>query len=108
MAIARSDVDMGAWTFDVDALGEIVRIRDAKTAAPNWTTVFAYDALSRVTSRQDVAEGVTGTFVYGKSAASRNIGQLQSVVASDGNYWEAYTYDSVGRLSRRRIVSDAT
>ena len=105
---SRADVDMGSWTFDADALGEVLRIRDAKTAAPSWTTIVAYDALSRMTSRQDVAEGVTSTFIYGKTAASHNIGRLQSVAASDGSYSEAYTYDSVGRLSRRRIVADAT
>ena len=45
---------------------------------------------------------------HGSSATARNIGRLQSTSSSDGSYAESFTYDSVGRLSRRRIVADAT
>jgi RHS repeat-associated protein len=107
MVTSQTDADLGSWVYDVNGFGEILRIRDARTASPNWTTTLSYDALSRLTARTDVAENVTGTFAYGTSAASRNIGRLISVSASDGSYVESLTYDSAGRLSRRRVETDA-
>jgi RHS repeat-associated protein len=108
MKTAQTDIDLGKWTIESNALGEVVRYRDAKTASPAWTSVNTYDALGRLTSRQDVAEGVTATFVHGTSAAAHNVGRLQSASLSDGSYTESYTYDATGRLSRRRIVADGT
>jgi RHS repeat-associated protein len=103
---AQADMDLGSWTFETNALGEVTRVRDAKTASPNWTTVRTYDLLGRLTTRRDVPEGVTATFVHGSSASSRNIGRLESMALSDGSYSESYTYDTAGRLLRRRIAAD--
>ena len=39
----QTDMDMGAWTYLPNALGELEKIRDAKTVSPNWTTIIGYD-----------------------------------------------------------------
>lgn len=105
---AQTDMDLGAWTYKPNALGEVEYIRDAKTSAPNWTTVISYDKLGRMATRQDVAEGVTSTWTWGNSSDAKNIGRLASVAASAGGYSEEYFYDSLGRPQTTRIISDAT
>jgi RHS repeat-associated protein len=108
MKTSQTDMDLGAWTIESNALGEVVRFRDARTPGPGWTAVNTYDVLGRLTSREDVAEGVKSTFVHGSSAAAHNIGRLQSTSLSDGSYTESYTYDAAARLARRRIVAGGT
>jgi RHS repeat-associated protein len=100
MKMSTSDPDMGNWSYDYFASGELKSQTDAKAQ----TTAFAYDYLSRPLTRGE-PEGTT-TWTWGTSAASRNVGQLVSVAGP--GYSESYTYDSVGRLSNRRIVSDTT
>jgi RHS repeat-associated protein len=103
--IAMSDMDMGAWAYEYDSLGEMLKIRDAKTTAPAWTTVMAYDALGRMTSRQDVAEAVTSTWTWGTDGgAANNVGKLASLTTSDASYSESFTFDSVGRPSAKSIT----
>jgi RHS repeat-associated protein len=106
MKVSQADINMGSWSFQPNALGELTHIRDAKTAAPGWTTVIGYDALSRMTTRQDVAEGVTSTWTWGTNPAAREIGRLASL--SGGGYAESYSYDSAGRLSGRVITADTS
>lgn len=106
MLTGQTDMDRGSWTFLPNALGELRYIRDAKTAAPNWTTILNYDALGRMTSRQDVPEGATSNWVWGTSAAAKNIGRLASL--SGPGYSESYTYDSIGRPATTTITSDAS
>jgi YD repeat-containing protein len=91
---SRVDMDMGTWTYQVNALGEILKVRDAKTSSPNWTQTLTYDLLGRLATRRDEVEGVTSTWTWGNSSASKNIGQLASV--SGGGYSESYIFDSVG------------
>ena len=105
MLTSQTDMDRGAWTFQPNALGEITHVRDAKTGAPNWTTVIGYDALGRMTSRQDVPEGVTSTWTWGTSSAAKNIGRL-AALAGPG-YSESYAYDSLGRPQETTINADA-
>ena len=105
MLISQTDMDRGAWTFQPNALGEITHVRDAKTSAPSWTTVMGYDALGRMTSRQDVPEGITSTWTWGTSAAAKNIGRL-AALAGPG-YSESYAYDSLGRPQETTINADA-
>jgi RHS repeat-associated protein len=106
MKTSQTDLDMGAWTYLPNALGELAKLRDAKTASPNWTTIMTYDVLSRMTSRQDVAEGVTSYFTFGTSVNDRNIGRLQSM--SGGGYSETFIYDDYGRLETRGLILDNT
>lgn len=95
-----ADMDLGTRSYVYNALGERTSGSDGKGQSFSAT----YDTLSRTLTRVE-PEGTT-TFTYGNAAASHNIGRLQGV--SSPGYSEQYTYDSVGRLSNRQIVSDAT
>jgi YD repeat-containing protein len=102
---STTDTDLGAHSNTFDALGEITAYSDAK--GQNFSVL--YDALSRPTSRTE--PDLTTTWTWGSSAASFNIGKLQSVTAaSSATYSEAYVYDSKTRLSTKTIVipGDAT
>lgn len=104
MKLSMTDMDLGLWEYLPNALGEVTKIRDAKTSSPSWTTQFTFDALSRPLTRVE-SEGTT-TWTWGNSAGSYNIGHLASV--SGPGYSETLTYDNKARLSQRSIVTDAT
>jgi RHS repeat-associated protein len=106
MLTAQTDMDRGSWVLQPDALGQLRYVRDAKTAAPAWTTVMDYDALGRLISRQDVPEGVTSTWTWGNSAGAHNIGRLASL--SGPGYSESFAYDALGRPASKSVSSDAT
>jgi len=95
-----ADMDLGSRSYTHDALGEVTAYSDGK--GQNFSAIF--DALSRMTSRTE--PDLTTTWAWGNTAASFNIGKLASVssTASGGTYSEAYTYDSVGRLSNETIT----
>ncbi len=93
-----SDADSGAANYAYNSLGEQVRWTDAK----GQVLTAGYDALGRLITRSE-PEGVS-TWTWGSSAASRNVGRLQSKQGL--GYAEARTYDGVGRISARRITSD--
>jgi RHS repeat-associated protein len=105
---SASDMDMGTWTFTRDALGEKMAWTDAKGQSFSET----YDALSRPLTRNEPDYFTQWT--WGSSAASYNIGKLQSVCTGTGSsptsctgnpgYAESETYDSVGRQSQRTIT----
>jgi RHS repeat-associated protein len=101
MKTGQTDADAGTWGYQSNALGELEYIRDAKTTQPAWTTHMQYDALGRMTSRQDIAEGVTSTFEFGAVAADHNIGRLRKMEAP--GYSETYLYDDKGRLQKTTI-----
>ncbi|MES1190872.1 MAG: SpvB/TcaC N-terminal domain-containing protein [Steroidobacter sp.] len=109
-----TDIDLGAWSYTYDALGEVINYTDAKSQTFNTT----YDALSRPVTRSVTGENTT-RWTWGSSASAHEIGQLKSICndATTGGtgstcttptYKETYTYDSDGRLSNEQIVSDAT
>jgi RHS repeat-associated protein len=99
------DPDAGTWTYVPNAFGELVQLRDAKTASPAWTTQFTYDKLGRPLTRVE-PEGTT-TWTWGVSVGAKNIGRLASV-SSPGGYAEIYSYDSYGRPSEQRVTADGT
>lgn len=92
--VKEGDMDRGTRTYTIDALGEAVGSVDAKGQSFSNT----FDALSRPLTR--VEPGLSTTWVWGNSAASFNIGRLQSVssVSSEGTYQESYGYDLRTRL----------
>jgi RHS repeat-associated protein len=94
------DADLGERSNTYDALGELTAYSDAK--GQNFSVM--YDALSRPTNRTE--PDLTTTWTWGNTAASFNIGKLQSVVAASsvGSYSETYTYDSKTRLSNEQIT----
>jgi RHS repeat-associated protein len=103
-----TDMDLGAWSYTVDALGEVTGWRDAKTQSFAAT----YDALSRPITRTE--PDLFTQWTWGSIATNHNIGQLQSVCTGTGNtptnctgapgYSETETYDSVGRPYQRTIT----
>ena len=97
--VTSLDADLGARSNTYDALGELTAYSDAR--GQNFSAI--YDALSRPTSRTE--PDLTTTWTWGNTAASYNIGKLQSVSASSavGTYSEAYVYDSKTRLSNGQI-----
>ena len=103
-----TDMDLGTWTFTPNALGELDSMRDAKLQ----DTLFGYDKLGRMTSRTEV-EGTgiaTATWTWGlpadNTATEKVAGRLRVVVGL--GYSEVYTYDSLARLKRQEVNSDAT
>jgi RHS repeat-associated protein len=96
---ASTDMDLGARSYTLDALGEVTAYTDAK----NQNFATTYDALSRPLVRTE--PDLTTTWTWGNAAAGYNIGKLQSVSAagSNGTYSETYTYDSKTRLSVKSI-----
>jgi RHS repeat-associated protein len=104
MLTARTDMDMGSWSFTPNALGEVVSQTDAK----GQTTTFGFDLLGRLTSRTE-AEG-TSTWTWGtpahNTASNKYIGGLKSV--SGPGYSETYTNDALGRPSATTISADTT
>jgi RHS repeat-associated protein len=104
--ILMTDMDSGARTYTVDALGEITAYSDAKSQ--NFST--NYDALSRPLVR--IEPDLTTTWTWGNSAVSYNIGKLASLsaVGSNGTHIEASAYDSKTRPSTKTITipGDAT
>jgi YD repeat-containing protein len=109
-----TDMDLGPWSYTVDALGERTGWTDAKGQSFSET----YDALSRPLTRTEPDQFTQWT--WGASAASYNIGKLQSVcmgpapasgsagACTSSYYSEGETYDSVGRLSQRAITIPST
>src|SRR5258708_1809499 len=95
-----SDADLGSRSSTYDALGELTAYSDAK--GQNFSVI--YEALSRPTRRTE--PDLTTTWTWGNTAASFNIGKLQSVAAASsvGTYSEVYGYDSKTRLSTKQIT----
>jgi RHS repeat-associated protein len=100
--ITVSNIDSGTWSYKYNSLGDLVEWTDAK----GQITVQTYDGLSRVMTRTE-AEGVTN-WTWGISAANHNIGRLEAFQGPGGTLnREEFTYDSVGRPVRRRILTDS-
>jgi RHS repeat-associated protein len=95
--LTSTDPDRGAWTFESDSLGELLHVRDAKTAAPSWTQQLSYDALGQLITRVE-PEG-TSTWTWGSVASAHEIGRLKQI--SGLGETETYSYDGQGRLSDR-------
>jgi RHS repeat-associated protein len=88
-----SDSDRGTWVYQYDSLGELLKVRDAKTAAPSWTQQLSYDALGRTLTRVE-SEGTT---TWSWDTATNGIGLLASVSGLGDT--EQFAYDAFSRLS---------
>ena len=97
---SMTDMDLGTRTYTHDALGELTTYMDGKGQSFSTT----YDALSRPLFRTE--PDLTTTWTWGATAASFNIGKLQSIASTstNGNYSEVYGYDSVGRPTTTTIA----
>jgi RHS repeat-associated protein len=104
---SATDMDMGAWSFTRDALGEKTGWTDAK----GQSFAETYDSLSRPLTRKE--PDLFTQWTWGSSSSSHNIGKLQSVCTGTGSnpttctasgYSESETYDSLSRPSTRAIT----
>lgn len=86
--------------YSYDALGEPLNWSDAR----GNTFSVTWDALSRPLVRTE--PDLTTTWTWGTVAANHEIGRLASVATNTAS--EQYSYDSAGRLSKRRINVGAT
>jgi RHS repeat-associated protein len=96
----RTDMDMGAWSFTPNALGETVSQTDAK----GQTTTFVIDELGRLASRTE-AEG-TSVWTWGTSSANKNIGRIAAITGP--GYSESITYNSHARPVARVVTIGGT
>ena len=93
---AMDDPDMGHWEYTHNALGELVKQKDAK-----FQHVFmTYDVLGRMVSRQ--ALGTTSTWTY--DTALNGKGKLATVTAPNSSFVRTLTYDTTGRLDQTVVT----
>ena len=103
-----TDMDRGAWSTTYNALGERINWSDAKVQ--NFSAT--YDLLSRPLTQTEPDSNTT--WVYGLSASSHNLNQLQCVLGFSGTscastgtgYREDYVFDSAGRPQTATITED--
>ena len=90
-----NDPDMGFWSYDYNALGELV----SQTDAEGQITEMQYDVLGRMTQRIDDRgpyEEIS-TWTYDTSP-TKGTGKLHQTSGPNG-YFRTHTYDSLGRPS---------
>ncbi len=95
--ITQHDPNSGLMSYSYDALG---RVREV--LAPGVRTLQSYDALGRLSARQDF-QGSTqvdaATWTY--DSGTKAIGKLTGLFKADGSFVQGYVYDSLGRLQAR-------
>jgi RHS repeat-associated protein len=96
---SATDPDLGNWSYYYDALGQLIRQRDAKGQIVSLTS----DVLGRMTSRTEA--DLVSTWTY--DTCTMGVGKLCSVSATDG-YSRTHSYDSLGRPSTTSISVDTT
>ena len=74
--LTLTDADSGTWSYTPNALGEVI----SQTNPLGKKVTYTRDPLGRVSSwvMPECTSGtITGTYVWGTSAAAYNIGRLQ-------------------------------
>jgi RHS repeat-associated protein len=89
------DPDMGTWTYFYNALGELIRQRDAKSQPPSQQppVTMVYDLLGRMTNRTE--PDLVSTWTY--DTCTKGFGKLCQATATN-SYSRTLSYDSLGRL----------
>ena len=112
--IAMADPDMGNWTYEYNAFGELVK----QTTAKGDETLVAHDLLGRMVRRLD-NDAFGGGFIAEADAnwlydtAVNGLGQLASEETDDGGATpplrRMFEYDALGRTSsvHTHIVKDS-
>lgn len=106
---SMNDPDAGKWTYDYNALGELVSQQSPNQLANKQFTTMEYDLLGRMTKR--VEPEYTSTWYYDKYAdasasCGTGVGKLCETQTSNG-VKRRLVYDRLGRLANTRVdVSD--
>ena len=91
---SMNDPDMGVWSYQYSALGELKQQTDAKLLV----TTMTYDLLGRLTNRSEPS--LISNWYYdaykGGGVCAGGRGKLCQVESNNG-YNRAYTYDALGR-----------
>lgn len=100
---AMVDPAMGAWSYQYNALGELVSQTDAKAQV----TTMLYDKLGRMVQRTEA--DLTSYWYYDKNqdgtACGKGVGKLCEA-RSDNGYNRKHTYDNLGRPATSANVID--
>jgi RHS repeat-associated protein len=109
--VSMNDPDTGLWTYNYNALGELVWQQSANQRVLAQVTTMAYDLLGRMTSRTE-PEGVS-TWYYDRNAdasycmdgsvSTRGAGKLCGSSTSTGINRKV-VYDSLGRPYNSRTT----
>lgn len=89
---SMNDPDLGAWTYEYNAFGELIRQVDPKSRAANAATQLEYDKLGRLKKRTE--PDLTTQYEY--DSASHGVGKLASTWTDNG-YCRQHAYDTLGR-----------
>lgn len=84
------DPDMGTWTYEYNAAGELVK----QTDATNNVVTMTYDILGRLRTRSSTSEGTT-TWTY--DTAEKGVGKLARIDNPNTGYSRVMSYDALGR-----------
>ncbi|RJQ16385.1 MAG: hypothetical protein C4560_09415, partial [Nitrospiraceae bacterium] len=99
--ISMDDPDMGHWTYQYDANGNLTSQTDAKSQ----TITFTYDALNRIILK-DYPTGTDITYIYDEIFSSNPKGRLTTLTDNSGT--TGFYYDSMGQITKmvKTIASD--
>jgi YD repeat-containing protein len=84
------DSDMGVWTYEYDAVGNLIKQTDAKLQV----LMFDYDALNRLT-RKRTSTQTRATYLYDNLIKGNCIGRLSKITDLSGS--TEFFYDNLGR-----------
>lgn len=103
--LSLTDPDTGEWTYDYNALGELVWQQSPNQRIAGTATTMAYDQLGRMTQR--VEPEYTSLWHYDAyangSACNKGLGKLCESVTSHG-VTKKHVFDSLGRPSSSRTT----
>ena len=101
-----NDLDRGDWTYQYNALGELI----SQTSARDHTSQFTRDSVGRVTHKAttgdgSVEEGVEDSILY-HYGSNGNSHLLTS--EANNNQTKTYHYDASSRIDRLTTLVDGT
>ena len=100
---SMNDPDMGVWSYQYSALGELKQQTDAKLQV----TTMTYDLLGRLTNRSEpslISNWYYDTYKGGGECAGGK-GKLCQVESNNG-YNRTYSYDTLGRATEVAYTID--
>ena len=94
------DKNAGEIIYDYNTFGELIYQKDENLNE----YIMVYDLLGRMTKQTELSTNHMTDYVFGLSG--NGINQLISVIESENNYSEEYTYDNLGRTTEIKEIID--